>query len=673
MSKQTILQEAVREQRADKTAKRKVVLAWLLALLLLLGIFSPLAYTFVRAEGKQLLRANPGNNAGGTPAATTTAGNNGGDNAGGNNGQAPKEKVPANPVFMGDIELNSVDNAVSGQRLDFVLRFAEVDQNTGNLQAVFGKKIESIYLLESNSADFPFVLNRQAYPAQNIGNATDKQYVYAVFKDLRVKDDVKDGVYELSFRVNYRDVQGQGELQTTILTAYIRMFGFTEASVSDAQVQFKTVNKYVPQARPGQWVPVYLDLANYGLDTVEILNTSLLIDGLPLIIQQADQTAIVERPLLPMARAGQEQPSMENGTMIRVDYGHFQVSKTAGTGTQKISFDITYLDGKKVLKNATVSTYIEVIGGSGSEGKGSMPRIMIGGYKTEPAEVKGGEPFTLKLTLKNTSEFSAVSNMRLNVSSKDADKGQIFMPESGATAFYIKQIPANGSLDYEVKLNSSASLNQKAYPLDITLEYQDDTGNSYTANEQISIYLYQNVRIDFGKIEVSPEEVNVGSEANLFFNIINKGRVKLYNAELVFPEGSPLKADQIFIGDVEPGKTTQVDANVRAESLSMGEPLKFILRYEDENGKESQLEHSFEMNIIEPMPDELPPAFDENGNPIDPGMMDEGMNQGSGFSPWLIVSIIVVILLLILLIVWFLLKRRKKQAKKTIRVRGEEY
>ena len=51
------------------------------------------------------------------------------------------------------------------------------------------------------------------------------------------------------------------------------------------------------------------------------------------------------------------------------------------------------------------------MGGSGSETDQSVPRVIVTGFDTEPAQVKAGSDFKLIIHLKNTSKKTAVSNM----------------------------------------------------------------------------------------------------------------------------------------------------------------------------------------------------------------------------------------------------------------------
>ena len=582
----------------------------------------------------------------------------------------PNENAEAQQSNMGNafmLKAESVKAAFYGSGFNLDLSFVERDPHTG-LAASFSsanKKVQSVYLKHNNSADFPFVLTMQEYPGIVSGNGVDWQ---VSFSGLLVRKDVKSQVYTVDFVVNYTE-GASDKLKSEVLTAYVDMQG--APTPKDAQVLFKAVNANVPKGAPGQWVPIKLNLANFGLDRVTILNVTLQMQGSPLVFRQVDQTAIVEQPLLPLTGRYYNEPDFNNGTQIEVDYGTFEISKSAASGTQPIAFEITYLDAMQTLKKETVNAYIEVLGGAG--GQKMMPRILVEDFETEPKKIMGGEPFTLTLKLRNTSEMTAVSNMRLNISSQGTEKVETaFLPQSGATAYFIKNIPAGKVVEYKLKLVSAASLNQKAYPLNLGLEYQDDASNSYNTQEQVSLYVHQKVRVDFSKFELQPETAQVGGELNAYCQLINKGRVSLYNAEICAPDDAPYEMEPVYLGNVEAGANKSIDATLKAKQPFSGKS-KFVLHYEDENGNASTLEHEFDLNIEDeaPMPEgSMPEGIGDMDNMDGMGGMGQ---QKKGLSPWLIA--IIVILVLILLGVAFFLYRHFKAKKKAKRAKviGEDY
>ena len=107
-------------------------------------------------------------------------------------------------------------------------------------------------------------------------------------------------------------------------------------------------------------------------------------------------------------------------------------------------------------------------GGSESGGSVSVPRVIVTGFSTDPAEVRAGSNFTLTIHLRNTSKSSKVSNMLFDLSSPSEGTDEqttapAFLPSSGSSSIYLDGIKANGTADISIQLNSKADLLQKPY------------------------------------------------------------------------------------------------------------------------------------------------------------------------------------------------------------------
>lgn len=247
-------------------------------------------------------------------------------------------------------------------------------------------------------------------------------------------------------------------------------------------------------------------------------------------------------------------------------------------------------------------------GGGGSEGNGSVPRVIVTGFTTDPAEVKAGSNFKLTIHLKNTSKKTAVSNMLFDLSSptEGADENTsapAFLPASGSSSIYLDGIKADGTKDISIELNAKSDLVQKPYSVQLSMKYEDTQATQFESASAVSIPVKQDARFEFGEFQISPESVSVGSEANIMCELYNLGRVKLYNVKAKF-EGKGIKSTETFVGNVESGATANIDGMVTAESATSGaEKMKMTLSYEDESGKLSTMEKAFQLDITEEMAD----------------------------------------------------------------------
>lgn len=292
-------------------------------------------------------------------------------------------------------------------------------------------------------------------------------------------------------------------------------------------------------------------------------------------------------------------------------------------------------------------------GGSGSSGNGSVPRVIVTGFTTNPTEVKAGSDFVLIIHLKNTSKKTKVSNMLFELQAPTEGNdvqttAPAFLPTSGSNSIYMEGIPANGTADISISLNAKADLVQKPYEIALSMKYEDSDAAQIEAGASLSIPVKQNVRFEFSEFEITPESVEVGSEVNVSCNLYNLGRIKLYNVKAIF-EGSDIKKEEVFLGNLEPGSSTAIDAMLEGTKASEGEgKVKMTLSYEDEAGAVSTAEESFNLMVMEAM---------ESDEMMMSGMMDEPQ---AGLP---IVPIAVVVVIVIAVAAGIIIKKKRKARK----------
>lgn len=318
-----------------------------------------------------------------------------------------------------------------------------------------------------------------------------------------------------------------------------------------------------------------------------------------------------------------------------------------GTGSSAGSGDIPASGG--VYNSAPT-----VSGGSESTGNGSVPRVIVTGFATDPGEVKAGANFKLIVHLKNTSKQTAVSNMLFDfqapASGTDAAaEAPAFLPVSGSSSVYLESIPANGTKDISIDLNARADLVQKPYSIAMTMKYEDKNAVQYDGSSSLAIPVRQEARYEFSKIQISPETVAVGEEANISCNLYNLGRVKMYNVKVRF-ESNAIQGQEQFIGNLESGATGMIDGIVTAVSASSDENnCKMILTYEDDAGNETTVEQPFTMLVT--------PAEEMSGME----MMGEIPEETTGSSLQGILAVIIVIIVIVVIAAVVIVKQRKKK------------
>lgn len=295
-------------------------------------------------------------------------------------------------------------------------------------------------------------------------------------------------------------------------------------------------------------------------------------------------------------------------------------------------------------------------GGGGSSGNGSVPRVIVTGFTTNPTEVKAGSDFVLTIHLKNTSKKTKVSNMLFELQAPTEGNDEqttapAFLPTSGSNSIYMEGIPANGTADISISLNAKADLVQKPYEIALSMKYEDSDAAQIEAGASLSIPVKQNVRFEFSEFEITPESVEAGSEANVSCNLYNLGRIKLYNVKAIF-EGSDIKKEEVFLGNLEPGSSTAIDAMLEGTKASKGEgKVKMTLSYEDEAGTVSTAEESFHLMVVE--------AAEADGMLMDSGMMEEPQ-AGLPVIPIAVLAAVVIIIVAAVII------KKKRKARRLL-------
>ncbi len=296
-----------------------------------------------------------------------------------------------------------------------------------------------------------------------------------------------------------------------------------------------------------------------------------------------------------------------------------------------------------------------VSSGGSDSGSASVPRVIVTGFSTDPAEVRAGSNFALIVHLKNTSKATAVKNMLfdLNAPAEGSDEQSVapaFLPASGSSSIYLDGIKANGTADISIQLNAKADLLQKPYSVDLSMKYEDTEGTQIEASSSISIPIKQDARFEFSDFEISPESISVGDEANVMCNLYNLGRIKLYNVKAAF-EGSCIKKEEVFLGNVESGASASIDAMLEGVEATEGPAkIKMTVSYEDEAGKIAVTEKELELEVTESM----------EGDMMTGGMeMIEEEQKGFPVLPAAVLGAVILIIIIIVVVI----KRRKKRQR----------
>lgn len=272
------------------------------------------------------------------------------------------------------------------------------------------------------------------------------------------------------------------------------------------------------------------------------------------------------------------------------------------------------------------------------------PQLMVESYSYGGSHVQAGDEFRLDLVLRNTSSSHVLRNIKLTLESPDGT----FIPVRSSNSFFIDRIGKSSGVGKTMYLSVSPNAEQKTTSLNISMSYEDSEGNSFTANDIVSIPVMQDTRLMVEEI-LSPPEVYVGMQSNASVDFYNMGKTKLNNLRINASGNFDVyESNSYYVGNMEPGTEDSYDFSFipRETGLMQG---KIIFTYEDASGHEQNIEKDFEFSVME-----MPIWDDEDMFPPD------DLNGGGGFS-WPILAAVLAVLAVGGFIAFRIIRKRKMQ------------
>ena len=415
-------------------------------------------------------------------------------------------------------------------------------------------------------------------------------------------------------------------------------------------------NWVTPVANAGQHVNVVLPVVNMGRTRVKnVVVTPVISEDAakwPFEIETSNYSQTIDR--LPGTDDGGSDMDRRRELTWTL-----KTRKDAPSGYMPISFNVTFENDDKSLTTVTLTSYVNVVGTTGisADGKASTPRVIVTGFSTDPETVHAGDTFTLTLHLQNTSKATAVKNMVFDIqaASESTDTTYVaasFLPTAGSSTVFVDKIAAGANKDITIELEARSDLAQKPYVINVKMDYEDENVNAYENTASVSIPVRQEARIDTSSIEVTPQSIEVGGEANVSFSLYNIGKTKLYNASVKFVADSVTGGDT-YLGNIDPGATGSVDAYLTGAAATTDDgKVKIQITFEDESGEATTIEKEMELYVTEMM------NYDDGMT--DDGMYDDGSQSQGGFKIWYVLIPLVIV---IAVVAAFLIIRKKKAKK----------
>ncbi len=345
----------------------------------------------------------------------------------------------------------------------------------------------------------------------------------------------------------------------------------------------------------------------------------------------------------------------------------FKVRSDVYTGYYPLKFSYTYNRNGNV-ETGTLTAYIKTIGGdeagkldaTSSTAIISQPRIIVTGFTTTPEYINAGDTFTVNINVQNTSKTETIRNVLFDLqavveSTTNATTSSVavFLPTSGASSIYYDKIGPGESIPISMEMNAKNDLTEKPYVLSVNVKYDTENATNLTDTANISIPIHQEARCENSSFEISPESIEVGSQANVMFSVYNTGKTTLNNTWVKFKADS-ISGGDTYLGNLAPGATGSVDAMLNGIAATMDDGTVTVeISYEDDAGNISTIERTMTLFVSEVYIDDYDWSMD------DMGYMEE--EATGGIKPWQIVLIVIAVVIVALIV---LLKVRRKIKKK---------
>ena len=398
-------------------------------------------------------------------------------------------------------------------------------------------------------------------------------------------------------------------------------------------------NQQTPYAGYNQVMDFGVNLTNTGLKKVYDVRVDMQLDAditkFPFDINEGNYN--------------RKMGDMESGQMVTVPYS-MMVREDVKSGFFPIHYLVTYREeeGGEFSEPVDKVFYVRVKGkdddelsADAGEQDRTKARIIVDSFETIPAEIYAGQPFELRVRMKNASSDVAASNIMFTFASEEVENTPIFTSESGSTSVVVNNMAPGATADLSMVFKAAPTAEQKSYRM--TIQEQYDSPEFKNAKEEVKIALpvKQEPRLNTSTIDVMPDAIEVGSETNVMFGINNTGKVILYNVMARFEADSIQSADA-YVGNIKPGETGNVDTMLTAIAPTTDDgKVKIIISYEDENGVVSETEKEMLLNVSEAFSDDGMDGMDGMDNGMDADT-DAAQAGGAGrIAPMLVIAALV--------------------------------
>lgn len=354
------------------------------------------------------------------------------------------------------------------------------------------------------------------------------------------------------------------------------------------------------------------------------------------------------------------------GSTISLSVPSLRVRGDAAVGYYDLAVYLYYTpqNGQPETQTGVFRVFVGPPSGSGAASTETthIPKVIISGFTTNPAEVVAGEDFTLSVTFKNTSDSVSVSNMKAALTS------EVFNPVSGSSTLFVESLPPGSTKAMSIKLHAKADAAPGSYNVSFALNYdvgvQTKDNAPVTDTEVVAIPVKQVPKVQVSTMQVVPSDIYVGNDVNIMTSVNNTGKSTLYNVSAkITDENGLFTLGEQYLGNLQSGASGAVDLYITPQSAG-STSIQLNVSYEDEDGNVYNATQKVEASVMEK--ETVMPDFPVE--PVEPA--DQG---GGGWWIWVVVLLVVAGVVTLVLVKRRRAKRRAEMDRLAAKRLEEEY
>ena len=251
-----------------------------------------------------------------------------------------------------------------------------------------------------------------------------------------------------------------------------------------------------------------------------------------------------------------------------------------------------------VFPIANVNVQAEAVDGVTAQNSDEVPDVCIKNVEFSKEKIKSGDNVITKILVANKGKKAEAKNITVSV----AIESEFIQIADKSDSMMIDRLKAGENREITFNLLTKSTTPSGTYYLNITTEYTDKDGNSYSNSDKGKLVVGQRTKVDFDNLIID-SQAKAGDSIAASVNAMNFGNSKLCNVRAKI-RGDGLKAKgTLYIGDIEPGQMGSGSVEIQVSPMKKSDMKYGVTKgtvtyyYETEFGKKKKVTKSFSLKI----------------------------------------------------------------------------